>query len=86
MRFRWLTKIERIQLKDEQEKEWHKHFAWKPVRIEFPNRVRERNETIGYTYAFLETVWRKRSYGKYYHITKQEYFKEVLKNPNAKKD
>jgi hypothetical protein len=85
MRFRWLTKRERAILKEQKEKDWHRWFAWKPVPLRMPRDPHTIPE-IGTHFAVFETLWRIKYYGVYYHISKQEYFKKILKNPDEKKN
>lgn len=87
MQFVWISKAARQRKKREREKQWHRWFAVKPVKL---GAIEERfvdSKDPGVTqYAFLETVYRRwtnySTDSQYEHITKKEYFKKKLHNPN----
>lgn len=79
MQFDWASKKDRLYNRVRRESQWHRWFAWKPVRIY------EYQQKRGGRYAFLEMLYRKRRDryehrpDEYVYMTKQEYFKSKLK-------
>lgn len=79
MQFNWRSKEVRMVQKNKRKKEWHRWFAWKPVKVA---TIRDPGDYGTERMAFLEFVWRKRdtySASTYEYMSQQEYFKQQLK-------
>ena len=89
MQFDWVTAEKRKRMRANKLQEWHRWFAWKPVKLyDYSGTSLYLDPSMHYAsrYVFLETVYRKyMAQGKspiIRYMTKQEYFKKKLQNPN----
>jgi hypothetical protein len=82
MQFTWTTLEARRRQKNMRLRQWHRWFAWRPVRLEHSLSSFDSSRIPGvHKYAFLEIVYRKRGVcDEYEYISKQEYMKEKIKS------